>query len=365
MSKAKKKSEKSSPKPGKPSEKEETKKSEAVAKETVKKSKAKTKSAKPKTAKKTTPKAKPVKKKATKKATKKAAEKKKDEKDDPEKGLIHVGALSRYLAEVRRHPLLTSDEEHELGKRLFDGGDQEAAAKLVTSNLRLVVKIAMEYQRAFINVLDLIQEGNIGLMQAVARFNPYRGVKLSSYASWWIKAYILRYILNNWRMVKVVTTQTQRKLFFNLQKEKDRLEAMGFRPTAQLLAENLEVPEKDIIEMDKRLSLGELSLDMPLSDDTNASLGDLVADKTRLQDEELAESEMAGIYHEKLKEFEAILTDKEQFIYKNRMLAEKPMTLQEIGESFGITRERVRQIESRILQNLRKFFEEQGLKAPD
>lgn len=282
-----------------------------------------------------------------------------------EKGLIHVGALSRYLAEVRRHPLLTRDEEYSLAVKLKEEEDKDAAAKLITSNLRLVVKIAMEYQRAFINVLDLIQEGNIGLMQAVARFDPYRGVKLSSYASWWIKAYILRYILNNWRMVKVVTTQTQRKLFFNLQKEKDRLEAMGFVPTTKLLAENLEVKEKDILEMDKRLSRSELSMDLPLSDDSNASLSDMVSDKKPLQDDNLANAEMAKIYHGKLQEFEKHLTDKEQFIYNSRMLAEKPLTLQEIGEEFGITRERVRQIESRILQNLRKFFEEEGLKPPN
>ena len=287
----------------------------------------------------------------------------KEEKKETE--LIHVGALSRYLAEVRRHPLISREEEIELGKRLYDDGDQEAAAKLVTSNLRLVVKIAMEYQRAIINVLDLIQEGNIGLMQAVARFNPYRGVKLSSYASWWIKAYILRYILNNWRMVKVVTTQTQRKLFFNLQKEKDRLEAMGFHPTNQLLAKRLDVPEKDVIEMDKRLSQGELSMDMPLSDDSRSSLGDLVPGKDSLPDDKLADAEMSRIYHAKLQEFEIRLSEKELFIYHNRMLAEKPMTLQEIGEHFGITRERVRQIESRILENLRKYFEEQGLKSPD
>lgn len=282
-----------------------------------------------------------------------------------EKGLVYVGALSRYLAEVRRHPLLTREEEYELAVRLHEEGDKEAAARLVTANLRLVVKIAMEYQRTFTNVLDLIQEGNIGLMQAVARFDPYRGVKLSSYASWWIKAYILRYILNNWRMVKVVTTQTQRKLFFNLQKEKDRLEAEGFSPTTKLLSKNLDVPEKDVIEMDKRLSQGELSLDVPLSDDSRSSLSDIVADETKLQDDILSEKQMANIYHQKLQEFEEELSEKQMFIYKHRMLAESPMTLQEIGDHFGITRERVRQIEARILQDLRQFFEEQGLKKPD
>ena len=287
------------------------------------------------------------------------------EKEDPEAGLVHVGPLSRYLAEVRRYPLLTREEEYDLGVALFDKGDRDAAAKLVTANLRLVVKIAMEYQRTFVNVLDLIQEGNIGLMQAVARFDPYKGVKLSSYASWWIKAYILRYILNNWRMVKVVTTQTQRKLFFNLRKEKERLEAMGFKPTTKLLAKNLDVKEKDIVDMNKRLADSELSMDLPLADDSRATLSDLMPTDDSLQDEQLAEAEMAQIYSRKLQEFEDHLSDKELFIYHHRMLADQPLTLREIGEHFDITRERVRQIESRILKNLRKFFEDEGLKAPD
>ncbi len=278
-----------------------------------------------------------------------------------EKDLVHIGPLSRYLAEVRQHPLLSREEEYDLGVKLFENKDQEAAARLVTSNLRLVVKIAMEYQRTFINVLDLIQEGNIGLMQAVAKFNPYKGVKLSSYASWWIKAYILRYILNNWRMVKVVTTQTQRKLFYNLKKEKDKLESMGFSPTTKLLADKLDVKEKDIIEMDKRLSQGELSMDVPLSDDSNASLGDIVADGGKLQDDQIADNQMRNIYHKKLIEFETSLSKKELYIYKQRMLADDPQTLQQIGEHFGITRERVRQIEFRILQNLRKYFNNQGM----
>jgi RNA polymerase sigma-32 factor len=165
-------------------------------------------------------------------------------------------------------------------------------------------------------------------------------------------------------MVKVVTTQTQRKLFFNLQKEKEKLEAMGISPTPQLLASNLDVPEKDIIEMDKRLSQGELSIDVPLGEDSRSSLGDLVADDQKLQDDSLADAQMQKIHHRKLKEFESRLTDKERFIYNQRMLAEDPLTLQQIGENFGITRERVRQIEARILQNLRKFFEEEGLKSP-
>lgn len=279
--------------------------------------------------------------------------------------LVHVGALSLYLAEVGRHPLLTRDEEFDLAVRVHESGDPEAAARLITSNLRLVVKIAMEFQRAFINVMDLIQEGNIGLMQAVAKFDPFKGVKLSSYAAWWIKAYILRFILNNWRMVKIGTTQAQRKLFFSLQKEKDRLEAQGFAPTTKLLAERLDVSEKDVIEMDQRMSRPDMSFDMPLSDDTYTTVGDQTASTDVRQDESLARAQMTDIYDQALADFEKTLKDKELIIYRQRMLTDEPRTLQEIGDEFGVTRERVRQIEARILGKLRKYFADRGIEAPE
>ena len=165
--------------------------------------------------------------------------------------------LAVYMRDVQRYPLLSKDEEHDLAVRFFEEDDLEAAKRLVTSNLRLVVKIAYDYRQAYKNILDLVQEGNIGLMQAVKKYDPYKGVKLSSYAAWWIRAYILRYILNNHRLVKVGTTQAQRKLFFNLQKEKARLSAMGIEPTAELIAENLNVPERDVVSMDMRLAAGD------------------------------------------------------------------------------------------------------------
>ena len=183
-----------------------------------------------------------------------------------EAALSRSDPLQAYLREVQRHALLTLDEEKELTQRYAKTQDVRTAARLVTSNLRLVVKLAYEYRRAYKNIMDLIQEGNIGLMQAVKRYDPYRGVKLSSYAAWWIRAYILRFILNNWRLVKLGTTQAQRKLFFNLNKEKAKLAALGIEPTAAEIALRLHVEEKEVVEMDRRLSSGEASLDAPVGD---------------------------------------------------------------------------------------------------
>ncbi|MBZ0271808.1 RNA polymerase factor sigma-32 [bacterium] len=279
--------------------------------------------------------------------------------------LVSVGPLQAYMREVGRYPLLTREEEHELAVYYSKTQDPEAAAKLVTSNLRLVVKIAMDFQRAFINLMDLIQEGNIGLMQAVSKFDPFRGVKLSSYAAWWIRAYILRYILNNWRMVKIGTTQAQRKLFFNLQKEKERLEAQGFTPTPKLLAARLDVREKDIIEMDQRLSRPDLSMDMPLSaEEGGTTIGDLQPSPRALPDEALVAAEAEDIYRAALNDFEQTLDGKELEIFQERMLGDPPATLQELGDRYGITRERVRQIEARIMKRLRAFFDERGIEAP-
>ncbi|MES1175364.1 MAG: sigma-70 family RNA polymerase sigma factor, partial [Myxococcales bacterium] len=183
-----------------------------------------------------------------------------------ERGLARFDALQAYMREVQRHPLLSADEEHKLAVQYKNSEDRDVAARLVTANLRLVVKIAYEYRRAYRNMMDLVQEGNIGLMQAVKRYDPYRGVKLSSYAAWWIRAYMLRFILNNWRLVKVGTTQAQRKLFFNLNKEKAKLAAMGVDPTAEVIAARLGVEEQEVTDMDRRLLSGEMSLDAPVGD---------------------------------------------------------------------------------------------------
>jgi len=278
-----------------------------------------------------------------------------------ETGIVYVGALQRYLAALRKHPLLTREEEMEFAVKFFEEGDQTAAVRLITGNLRLVVKIAMEYQRAFIQVMDLIQEGNMGLMQAVKKFNPYKGVKLSSYAAWWIKAYILRYILNNWRMVKIGTTQAQRKLFFNLQKEKERLEAQGYVATPQLIGKQLDVPADTVVEMQQRLGRPDLSIDAPAGEDGKGSVGDLIPGQDNRQDEALANQEEIVKFRAALTDFELTINDKETFILHNRLLADEPLTLQEIGDHLGVTRERIRQLESRLLDKMRDFMVERGL----
>src|SRR5229473_3076540 len=212
-----------------------------------------------------------------------------------EPDLEHADALQRYMAEVSRHRLLTREEEHDLAVRFRETQDPRIAYRLVTANLRLVVKIAHEYRRAAFNLLDLIQEGNVGLMQAVQKYDPFRGVKLSSYAAWWIRAYILRYLMDNWRMVKLGTTPAQRKLFFNLRKEQERLLGQGFEAQPALLAEKLEVSEQDVREMDQRLGNDEFSLDAPAgagNDESRQTQGDRLAQPAEPVDERLASEEL-------------------------------------------------------------------------
>jgi RNA polymerase sigma-32 factor len=269
--------------------------------------------------------------------------------------------LQAYLAEIRRHKLLSPEEEHDLAVRYSVSGDVDAAARLVTANLRLVVKIAYEYRRAYRNLLDLIQEGNIGLMQAVKKFDPHRGVKLSSYAAWWIRAYILRFVLNNWRMVKIGTTQTQRKLFFNLGKEQARLAAMGIEPTTERIAQRLGVEENEIVEMDKRMRATDLSLDAPLSEGSEGpgtSRIELTAAPQDRADDALGLREFNRDLSTELERFGASLVGREKYIFERRLMTESPMTLQEIGEQFGLSRERVRQLERRLLNQLRSHLME-------
>ena len=274
--------------------------------------------------------------------------------------LIKRDPLQAYMQEVRRYPLLTPDEEHALATRLVEHGDNTAARKLIEANLRLVVKIAYEYRRAHKNLLDLVQEGNIGLMQAVRKYDPYRGVKLSSYAAFWIRAYILKFILNNWRLVKIGTTQAQRKLFFNLRKERERLEHLGFQPTTALLAENLQVSEKDVDEMDKRLSSPEASLDAPVGNDDDGSvrsrLDFLPSDDAR-PDQAVAQNEFSQLLRQKFDAFAATLEGREKTIFEERWLTETPVTLQELGDRYGVSRERARQLEKRVMTRLKKYLE--------
>ncbi len=276
-----------------------------------------------------------------------------------ERGLAPQDALQRYMHDVEKHPLLSREEELALAIRLKEKGDLDAAYKLVTANLRLVVKIAHEYHRSAFSLLDLVQEGNVGLMHAVKKFDPYRGVKLSSYAAWWIRAYILRYIMENWRIVKLGTTQAQRKLFFNLRKEQARLAAEGFDPTPKLLADRLNVTEQDVTEMDQRLSQDEFSLDAPVSGDESqrSTRADRFTAATEPADETLADHQLKEILRAKLAEFGKTLKDKERYIFERRLVAEEPMTLQEIGDHYGLTRERARQIEAKLVRDLKGWIQ--------
>lgn len=286
--------------------------------------------------------------------------------DDPEASkeaaLSRFDPMQAYLREVQRHPLLVPEEELSLATKYFESGDVRAAHKLVTSNLRLVVKIAYEYRRAYKNIMDLVQEGNVGLMQAVKKYDPTRGVKLSSYAAWWIRAYILRYILNNWRMVKLGTTQAQRKLFFNLNKEKQKLLAMGIDPSPKLIAERLNVEEKEVIDMDVRLGASEASLDAPVGD-TDGKLTprvDLMAGSGEAADVLLAEAQLNSKLKEKLASFRTTLKGKDLEIFDSRLVAQdEPLTLQELGDRFGVSRERVRQLEARLVGKLRAHLRDE------
>ncbi|MDB5215104.1 MAG: polymerase sigma factor RpoH, partial [Myxococcaceae bacterium] len=261
--------------------------------------------------------------------------------------------MAAYLREIQRHPLLTPEETHELASKFIATQDPALAARLVTANLRLVVKIAYEYRRAYKNIMDLVQEGNIGLMQAVKRYDPYRGVKLSSYAAWWIRAYILRFILNNWRLVKLGTTQAQRKLFFNLRKKRSELQAMGIDPTNEEIAKQLNVPESDVAEMDVRLAQSEKSLDAPVGDADGRSIAkvDMMPSVGAGPEAQMADNELQALVKDKLADFRNTLIgkDKDLAIFDLRLVADDPLTLQDLGDKFGISRERVRQLEQRLL----------------
>lgn len=269
--------------------------------------------------------------------------------------------LQAYMQDVQRYPLLSREEEHELAVEYHETGNVEAAARLVTANLRLVVKIAYDYRRAYKNLLDLVQEGNIGLMQAVKKYDPYKGVKLSSYAAWWIRAYILRFILNNHRLVKLGTTQAQRKLFFNLKKEKARLSAMGIEPTAEVIAQRLDVPKSEVTNMERRLGAGDMSLDAPVSPGLDGGRPtariELLPSPGQQVDDAIADAEVSRLLTDKIHEYGATLEGKEKVIFTDRLVAEEPRTLQDLGDEFGVSRERVRQIEKRLQGKLRKYLE--------
>ncbi len=278
---------------------------------------------------------------------------------EPEKGLpTPFDPLRKYLAEVSKYPVLSRDEELRLSTKVYQGKDKEAAQRLVMSNLKLVVKIALEYYSTYLNILDLIQEGNVGLLHAVKKYNPYKSTKFSTYASFWIRAYILKYIMDSWSLVKVGTTQGQRKLFYRLNKEKQRLEALGVYPAPKLLASTLDVKEHEVEDMQKRLAYTDISLDTPVHDEGDDTIMDMMRSGEDIE-EAVAGKEKQEILSAKIAEFRTTLNDKEVFIFDKRILAEEPLTLQDIGEYFKISRERVRQVENKVLKKFKDRFKDE------
>jgi RNA polymerase sigma-32 factor len=272
----------------------------------------------------------------------------------PKREVATLDPLHIYLQEIKKFKPLEQDEEFDLARRYRDEQEEQAAFILITSNLRLVVKIAMDFQRRWMkNVLDLIQEGNVGLMKAVQKFDPDKGIKFSYYASFWIKAYILKFIMDNWRMVKIGTTQAQRKLFYNLGKERQRLQAQGFDPTTSTLSKNLQVSEADIVEMGQRLGQHDVSLDMKIGDDSSFTPMDFIPALEAGIEEQMAADEISVLIHDNIDAIRDGLNEKELDILEQRLLADSPITLREIGDKYGITRERVRQIEARLLQKIK------------
>lgn len=269
--------------------------------------------------------------------------------------------LGQYMREISRYKLLTLEEEKELTAELAETGDIDVAKKLVVANLRLVVKIAMEYRHAWQNVMDLIQEGNIGLMKAVSKYDGSKGAKLSYYASWWIRSYILKYILDNFRLIKIGTTQEQKKLFYNLMREKERLLNLGVSPEVKQLAEGLGVSEKSVQEMDLRLSSSgqEVSLDTPLNDaEGKGTLGDMLRDSSADPSEILGDQQSLEILQDHLNDFVKSLKPRDQEIFSKRLMSEIPQSLQEIADQYGVSRERIRQIEERLIQQLKVYMSE-------
>ena len=285
-----------------------------------------------------------------------AKDEKKKAKKRKKTELVHLDPLQRYLNEIGQFDLLTPEEEHRLAVEYQKTEDPQAAYQLVVANLRLVVKIALEHRNYYQNLLDLIQEGNIGLMQAVKRFDPYRGVRLPSYAQWWIRAYILKFVLENFSLVKIGTTQAQRKLFFRLKKEQDRLLKEGFTPDTKLLAERIEVPEKEVVEMEKRLRR-EASMEV-LNPTTGRSLHDTLEISTDSPEELVASEELRARLRSAMEEFSETLDERDRAIWDARIATEQPQTFQELGEEHGITRQRVQQVEQRLKKRFLEYLKQ-------
>ena len=283
--------------------------------------------------------------------------------DDENLPALSNPALHRYLQEISQYELLTREETDALAIRFKEEGDQDAAYRLVSSNLRLVVKVAMDFQKYWMqNFMDLIQEGNVGLVQATKKFDPYRGVKFSYYAAYWIRAYVLKFIMDNWRLVKIGTTQAQRKLFFSLNKERKLLEAQGFQAEPKLLAERLNVKEREVVEMSQRMDNWDVSLESPVRSDSDDEQKSFLPSNGPGIEATVAGREIKVKLAELLGTLKDRLNEKEKMILEKRLLTDEPMTLQNIADKFAISRERVRQIEVNLLKKMKKYLE---IEMPD
>jgi RNA polymerase sigma-32 factor len=279
--------------------------------------------------------------------------------------LVPLDPYAAYLKEVRKYPALTEEEEKELAVRYKEGDDLEAAYKLTTANLMLVIKIAMTFKREWQNLMDLIQEGNIGLMKAVKNFDPFRGVRLSAYATWWIKSYILKHILDNWRLVRVGTTNQRRKLLFNLKKEKEKLEREGFDPTTKLLAERFGVDEGEIIDVSASIGAMDVSIDTPAHPNSTMTPAQTLSQGGLSVESNTELKQLREILNDNIDNFKTGLNPNEIEILNNRVLSEDPLSLQEIGDRRGVTREAIRQAEQRLLKKFKKFIVENMPEAAD
>jgi len=269
-------------------------------------------------------------------------------------------SLETYLAQINQFPLLTKEEEFKLAVRYRKHNDIDAAQKLITSNLKFVVKVAFEYKSYRVKLLDLIQEGNIGLMMAVKKFNPHKGYRFISYAIWWIRAYIQNFIIKTWSLVKIGTTQAQKKLFYKIGKIRKALESDGENEKKyELLAHDLDVAKEDIIEMEQRMAARDLSLDAPFDEGQELTHLDLLKEDSPNQEEALAQEEEKKIREHEVQNAMKRLSEKEVYVIQNRIMAEDPLTLQQIGDHLKLSRERVRQIEGEALKKLKKEFSTQ------
>ena len=278
---------------------------------------------------------------------------------NPHRGLPH------YLTEINRFPMLDAQQEYMLAKRYHETGDLEAAHQLTTSHLRLAAKVAISFRHYGLSLADLISEANIGLMQAIKKFDPDKGFRLATYAIWWIKAAVSEFILKSWSLVKIGTVATQKRLFYNLHKIKSRLGLYGesgiSEETADYISKTLHVSKKDVIEMEQRLS-GDSSLNAPLSHDSNTNFQEMLADSEETIEQKIGDSQELNLKKKLLKESLAELSEREQTIIQKRYLSEKPETLEDLGVFFQISRERVRQIETKALEKIRKSMQAKAQK---